>query len=157
MIVFVGSKALGHCTSCEIQDQSETKSRAIKVLPNYSTGGQNQDTDLQPNSGEDTSLDGKWDEKSVTKRSVTITSDCLVFEGESGESYDELLEAMDACQPVKVKYAYAGEESTKYRVGMFIIDSLTRNDPADDDSSFSISLSNSGRVRIKTVSANGGQ
>lgn len=152
MIVFVGGKALGHCSSCEIQDQSETKSRAIKVLPDYA-GESEQDPDLQPAQGEDTTKDGLWEEKSVSKRSVTISADCFVCEDETGSTYDELVALMDAGAPVKVKYAHAGEENSKYRVGKFIITSLQRNDPADDDSSYTISLENTGKVRTRTVAA----
>lgn len=150
MIVFVGGKALGHCTSCEIQDQAETKSRSLKVLPDYSDA-EEADEDLKPSAGEDTSTDGLWDEKSVSKRSVSISTDCLVCKDETGSNYDELLEAMDSGKPVKLKYAYAGEESKKYRVGMFVITSLQRNDPADDDSNYSASFENTGKVRTKKV------
>ncbi len=151
MIVFVGGKALGHCTSCEIQDQAETKSRSLKALPDYSGDDAETDTDLLPSEGEDTSTDGLWDEKSVSKRSVSISTDCLVCKDEKGATYDELLEAMDSGEPVKLKYAYAGEETKKYRVGLFVITSLQRNDPSDDDSTYSASFENTGRVRTKTV------
>lgn len=148
MIVFIGDKAIGHCSSCEVQDSAETKSRAIKVLPDYSTGGQNQDTDLAPVAGEKAGL---WDEKSVSKRSVTINADAFVCDPESGMGYDDLVEAMDTAEPVKVKYAHADEANSKYRVGLFVITSLTRNDPADDDSTLSLTVENSGPVRTKTV------
>ena len=46
MIVFLGTKPLGHCTSCEIQDQAETKSRSLKVLPDYNDTEQT-DEDLK--------------------------------------------------------------------------------------------------------------
>ena len=101
--------------------------------------------------GEDTSTDGLWDEKSVSKRSVSISTDCLICKDEKGATYDELLEAMDSGEPVKLKYAYAGEEAKKYRVGLFVCTSLQRNDPADDDSTYSASFENTGRVRTKTV------
>lgn len=147
MIVFLGGKAIGHCSSCEVQDSAETKSRAIKVLPEYSSGEQ-QDTDLTPVAGE---KPGLWDEKSVSKRSVTINADAFVCDPESGMGYDELVEAMDAAEPVKVKYAHADEVNSKYRVGLFVITSLNRNDPADDDSTLSLTVENSGPVRTKTV------
>lgn len=150
LIVFFGGKALGHCSSCEIQDQAETKSRAIKSLPDY--GESESDTDLQPAAGEDTSTDGLWEEKSVSKRSVTINAEGFVCKDETGTTYDELVAAMDAGVPVKVKYAHKDEQNKKYRVGMFLITSLTRNDPADDDSTYSITLENTGRVRVKTIS-----
>ncbi len=151
MIVFVGGKALGHCTSCEIQDQAETKSRSLKALPDYSGADDETDTDLLPSAGEDTSTDGLWDEKSISKRSVSVSTDCLVCKDETGATYDELLEAMDSGTPVKLKYAYAGEENKKYRVGLFVITSLQRNDSADDDSTYSASFENTGKVRTKTV------
>ena len=54
---------------------------------------------------------------------------------------------------MKLKYAYKGEENTKYRVGLFVITSLQRNDPADDDSTFSATFENSGKVRVRPVAA----
>lgn len=152
MIVFVGDKALGHCSTCEIQDQAETKSRSIKTLPNYAGTGET-DPDLLPSEGEDTSKDGLWDEKSVSKRNVTITAEGFVCKDETGSTYDELVAKMDAAEPVKVKYAHAGEQTTKFRVGKFLITGLNRNDPADEDSTYSITLESSGRVRTKAVAA----
>lgn len=149
LIVFVGSKALGHCSTCEIQDSAETKSRAIKALPNYA--GSESDTDLQPSQGEDTTKDGLWEEKSVSKRSVTITAEGFICEDETGESYDELVAKMDAGEPVKVKYAHKDEASTKYRVGRFLITSLKRSDPANDDSTYNITLENTGKIRTKVI------
>lgn len=149
LIVFVGSKALGHCSTCEIQDSAETKSRAIKALPNYA--GSESDTDLQASQGEDTTKDGLWEEKSVSKRSVTITAEGFICEDETGESYDELVAKMDAGEPVKVKYAHKDEASTKYRVGRFLITSLKRSDPANDDSTYNITLENTGKVRTKVI------
>lgn len=149
LIVFVGAKALGHCSTCEIQDSAETKSRSIKALPNYASAGS--DTDLQPAAGEDTTKDGLWEEKSVSKRSVTITAEGFICEDETGEDYEALLAKMDAGEPVKVKYAHKDEASSKYRVGMFLITSLKRNDPANDDSTYNITLENTGKVRTKTI------
>ena len=149
LILFMGTKALGHCSSLEIQDQAETKSRAIKSLPDYSE--QESDTDLQPSAGEDKTKDGLWDEKSVSKRNVTINAEGFVCDEESGVGYDDLLEMMDNAVPVKAKYAYDGEENQKYRVGKFIITNLQRSTPADDDETYSLTLENTGRVRTKTV------
>lgn len=149
LIVFVGSKALGHCSTCEIQDSAETKSRAIKALPDYA--GSESDADLQPSQGEDTTKDGLWEEKSVSKRSVTITAEGFICEDETGESYDELVAKMDAGEPIKVKYAHKDEASTKYRVGRFLITSLKRSDPANDDSTYNITLENTGKIRTKVI------
>ncbi|MGN1211754.1 MAG: phage tail tube protein [Candidatus Cryptobacteroides sp.] len=150
MILFADGKALGHCSSCEIQDQSETKSRSIKTLPVYD-GDDELDEDLKASEGEDTSKDGLWDTKTVSKRSVSISAEMFVCKNETGATYDELLAKMDAGEPVKVKYAHKGEENSQYRVGLFIITSLTQSAPSDDDVTCSISLENTGKVRVKKV------
>lgn len=150
MILFIDNKPVGHCTSCEIQDQAETKSRSIKTLPAYDEE-EVTDPELKPSEGEDTSKDGLWDRKTVSKRSTSISAEALVCKNETGTTYDELLAKMDAGEPVKVKYAHKGEENSQYRVGMFVITSLTENSPSDDDVTCSISLENSGKVRVKKV------
>ena len=54
-------------------------------------------------------------------------------------------------EPVTVRYALRGEETTKYREGKFLITSLEETSPSDDDSTYTISLENSGTVATKTV------
>ena len=149
LILYVGNKAIGHCSSLEIDDSAETKSRSIKSKPDYSE--QESDSDLQPAADEDKKKDGLWEEKSVSKRNVTINAEGFVCDDESGISYDDLLDLMDNAEPVKAKYAYDGEENVKYRVGKFIITALKLNTPSDDDVTYSLTLENTGRVRTKRV------
>lgn len=154
LITYVGELAIAHCSSCEIQYGTETKSRATKVDPDYST--EETDTEIKVQTSDDTSNDGKWDEKSISKMNVTITAEGMVGYDETGETYDKLEDAFLKGEKVKVKYAHALEKNSCYRVGWFLITALTRSDPSDDDSTFNVTFENSGPVRKRKVEASGG-
>lgn len=128
MILLVNDTPLGHSKSCSIQNQAETKDRATK----------------------ETSNTGKWKEKSVSGLSVSVSAEGFVF-ADDEMGYDTLLALWEKGEPVTLKYAYRGEEAKKYRTGQFVITSLEESDPADDDSTYSISLENSGEVKTVEV------
>ena len=96
---------------------------------------------------------GAWSEKRVTKLGVSITVEALtVYNVDCG--YDKLLEIMKSRQPVLLKYGFKEEETgDTYEEGKFVITSLEKNDPADDDSTYSASFENSGEVTTKKKSA----
>lgn len=96
---------------------------------------------------------GAWSEKRVTKLGVSIKVEALtVYNVDCG--YDKLLEIMKSRQPVLLKYGFKEEEAgDTYEEGKFVITSLEKNDPADDDSTYSASFENSGEVTTKKKSA----
>lgn len=96
---------------------------------------------------------GAWSEKRVTKLGVSIKVEALtVYNVDCG--YDKLLEIMKSRQPVLLKYGFKEEETgDTYEEGKFVITSLEKNDPADDDSTYSASFENSGEVKTKKKSA----
>ena len=96
---------------------------------------------------------GAWSEKRVTKLGVSIKVEALtVYNVDCG--YDKLLEIMKSRQPVLLKYGFKEEETgDTYEEGKFVITSLEKNDPADDDSTYSASFENSGEVTTKKKSA----
>ena len=151
VITYMGDVAIAHCTSCEIQYGAETKSRATKVEPDYSEA--ETDEEIKAQEGDDTSNDGKWDEKSISKMNVTVTAEGMVGYDEQGQTFDKLEDAFLHGKKVKVKYAHTAEKNKCYRVGWFLITSITRTDPADDDSTFNITFENSGPVRKRKVAA----
>ena len=95
---------------------------------------------------------GAWSEKRVTKLGVSIKVEALtVYNVDCG--YDKLLEVMKSRQPVLLKYGFKEEETgDTYEEGKFVITSLEKNDPADDDSTYSASFENSGEVTTKKKS-----
>ena len=95
---------------------------------------------------------GAWSEKRVTKLGVSIKVEALTVYVDCG--YDKLLEIMKSRQPVLLKYGFKEEETgDTYEEGKFVITSLEKNDPADDDSTYSASFENSGEVTTKKKSA----
>ena len=125
----------GHSKTCTISNKADTKERSVKpTIEDKAKAG----------------AAGKWKEKSVNALSVSISTEGFKFYG--GEmGYDKLLELWEKSEPVTVRYALRGEETSKYREGKFIITSLDESSPSDDDATYSLSLENSGPVETKTV------
>lgn len=129
-------KPLGHSTSCKISDSTETGERVTKEAST-----------------------GKWKEKYVKSLAEQIQADGFVYDGDDAATkvgLPTLKELWLAAQPVKVRYAYRGEESTKYYEGDFIISNLENDGPADDDEKYSITLDNTGAVAPKPANAGNG-
>lgn len=126
---------MGHSKTCTIRNKAETKERAVKPTLEEKKAAANA---------------GKWKEKSVSGLSVEISSEGFKFYGDD-MGYDKLLELWEKSEPVTVRYALRGEETTKYREGKFLITSLEETSPSDDDSTYTISMENSGPVETKTV------
>lgn len=130
LLMFVGGKAIGHCSTCEITHNTESKERAVKP-PAKQTGGNT----------------GKWTEKSVTKLSESLSAEGFCFYDETECGYSELLALWQKAEPVEVKYAHRGEDSMRYRSGKYVITNLKQTRPADDDASYSVSLESTGEVK----------
>lgn len=126
MLVYVGGKAVGHCTTHTTTMTSETKDRAVKPVATKSISA------------------GLWKSKGVTGLSISISSEGLVFYGESETGYKALVAAWKAGKSIEVKCMERENSEKPYIKGMFVITSLDRTDPANDDSTYSVSLENDG-------------
>ena len=126
MLVYVGGKAVGHCTTHTITMNSETKDRAVKPVATKSISA------------------GLWKSKGVTGLSISISSEGLVFYGESETGYKALVAAWKAGKSIEVKCMERENSTQPYIKGKFVITSLDRTDPANDDSTYSVSLENDG-------------
>lgn len=126
MLLYLGEDAFGHCTTHTATMNSETKDRAVK--PAASNAKTN----------------GMWKEKGVTGLSIAISAEGLIYDGETEASYQKMLAAWKSGQPVKIKCMQRGESKKPYLAGSFIISSLERTDPAQDDSTYTINLDNNG-------------
>lgn len=117
---------LGHSTGCKISDSSETGERVTKEVTT-----------------------GKWKEKYVKSLAESIQADGFVYDGDDAAdkaNLPTLKELWMTGQPVKARYAYRGEEQTKYYEGDFVITSLENDGQAGDDEKYSITLENSGAI-----------
>lgn len=126
MLLYLGEDAFGHCTTHTATMNSETKDRAVKPVASKAK------------------TNGMWKEKGVTGLSIAISAEGLIYDGETEASYQKMLAAWKSGQPVKIKCMQRGESKKPYLAGSFIISSLERTDPAQDDSTYAINLDNNG-------------
>ena len=126
MLLYLGEDAFGHCTTHTATMNSETKDRAVKPAASKAK------------------TNGMWKEKGVTGLSIAISAEGLIYDGETEASYQKMLAAWKLGQPVKIKCMQRGESKKPYLAGSFIISSLERTDPAQDDSTYTINLDNNG-------------
>ncbi len=126
ILLSVGGKAIGHCTSHTLTFNSETKDRAVKPAASagYSAG--------------------LWKGKGVTGLSISVSAEGLRYYGEAENGWDELSALWGAGAPVTVKAFQREGDSDPYLEGSFVISSLEETSPAQDDATYSISLENNG-------------
>ena len=135
MLVCVGDKAVGHSTTHTTNMTSEIKDRAVK-----------------PKASKPISA-GLWKGKSVVGLSISISVDGLVFYGESETGYKALVAAWKAGKSVKLKCMERENSEKPYDKGDFVVSSLDRTDPAQDDSTYSAKFENDGEPDILDESA----
>lgn len=126
MLLYVGGKAVGSCTSHTVTFNSETKERAVKPVASKAISS------------------GLWKGKGVVGLSYSISGEGLVFYDETECGFRELFALWKAGRPVAVKCMERENSDQPYLEGNCVITSLERTDPAQDDSTYSISLENDG-------------
>lgn len=132
LLVKVAGNAVGHCTSHTTTYNTDSKERSVK-----------------PAASEGISA-GLWKGKGVTGLSVQIKCEGLRFYDEKETSFKALVTAWKAGKPVAVEAferSEAGGTAPKsYLTGSFVITSLEESAPAQDDSTYSLTLENDGEV-----------
>lgn len=130
MLLYVDGKAVGSSTTHSTSFASETKERAVKPVASASIAS------------------GLWKKKGIIGQSVSITAEALVFYNETENGFADLLAAWKAGKSVDVKCMERENSDKPYLTGKFVIASLERTDPAQDDSTYSISLENDGEITV---------
>ena len=126
MLLYVGGKAVGSCTSHTTTFNSETKERAVKPVATAGISG------------------GPWKKKGVVGLSYSISAEGLVFYDETENGFKELFALWKSGKSVEVKCMEREQSEKPYLAGKCVIASLERTDPANDDATYSISLENDG-------------
>ena len=139
LLLSVGGKAVGHCTSHTLTFNSETKDRAVKPAASASYSS------------------GLWKGKGVTGLSISISAEGLRFYGETENGYDELAAKWGKGQAVEVKAFQREGDASPYVVGNFVIASLEETSPAQDDATYSISLESDGEPSTYPGKESGGE
>ncbi len=130
MLLYVNGDAIGHCTTHTCTYNSETKERTYKPVATAARA-----------------TSSLWKDVGVTGLSISLSAEGLIFDGESEASYQKLQAIWKTGAKVQVM-CMARELETPYLQGNFIITSLERTDPAQDDSTYSISLDNAGEPDV---------
>lgn len=136
ILLSVGGKAVGHCTTHTLTFNSETKDRAVKPAASQSYSA------------------GLWKGKGVMGLSISISAEGLRFYGESENGYDEIAAKWGKGLAVEVKAFQREGDETPYVQGNFIITSIEETSPAQDDATYTVNLESDGEPTIypgKTV------
>lgn len=126
LLLMVGGKAVGHCTSHTLTFNSETKDRAVKPAASAAKSS------------------GLWKGKGVTGLSISISAEGLRFYDETENGHEQIAPLWGKGDSVEVKAFKRGGDMTPYVAGKFVIASLEETSPAQDDATYSVSLENDG-------------
>ena len=126
LLLKVGGKAVGHCSSHTLTFNSETKDRAVKPAATAAKSS------------------GLWKEKGVTGLSISISFEGLRFYDETESGYEQIAPSWGKGESVEVEAFKRGNDNTPYVKGNFVIASLEETSPATADATYSGSLENDG-------------
>lgn len=130
LLLNVGGKALGHCTTHTLTFNSESKEHAVKPLASLAAQS------------------GLWKEKTITALSVNISGEGFRYDGETENGIAELMALWGAGTPVEVKAYERSNDTSPYLTGDFVITNVEETSPAQDDVTYSISLENAGEPSV---------
>ncbi len=130
MLLNVGGKAIGHCTTHTTTYNSETKDRAVKPVATAKKSA------------------GLWKGKGVVGLSISISAEGLRCYKETENGFVETATLWGKGQSVDVQAFEREKDTTPYLKGKFIIDSIEETNPAQDDGKYTINLSNDGEPEI---------
>ena len=136
LLLLIDGKAIGHCTTHQVQIQAETAERAFKQPAS------------QPQSNK-----SLFKKKTIKGISVSVSAEGLVFFNESEGGCAELMKKALAGETVEVRCfvrstsgATGAEGSTPYLSGPFVITSHQHTGATDEDATYSVQLENDGEV-----------
>lgn len=128
MLLMIGEKAIGHCTTHNVSISAETKDRAVK--PPMA----------------DALTTALFKEKGITGLSVSISCEGLHYYGEGENGLAALMALAAAATPVTVKCFERSNDTKPYLSGSFVITKCDHTMPANDDVTYSLDLENTGAV-----------
>lgn len=130
LLVNVGGKAFGHCTTHTTTFNSETKERAVKPVASAAKSA------------------GLWKGKGVTGLSIQIKADGLRVYTEEENGFTEIAPSWGKGESVEVLAFERGKDSAPYLKGKFVITTLEETAPAQDDTTYTITLDNDGEPEV---------
>lgn len=130
LLLNVGGKAIGHCTTHTTTYNSETKDRAVKPVASAAKSA------------------GLWKGKGVTGLSISISAEGLRYYNETENGFEQVAPMWGKGQSVQVKAFKREGDANPYLQGNFVIASIEETSPAQDDATYTINLENDGEPDI---------
>ncbi len=130
LLLMVGDKAVGHCTTHTLTFNSETKDRSVKPVASAAKTA------------------GLWKEKGVSSMSISVSAEGLRFYNETENGYEEIAALWGKGESVQVKAFKRGGDNSPYLQGKFVISSIEESSPAQDDATYTINLENDGEPDV---------
>lgn len=130
LLLMVGGKAIGHCTTHTITFNSDTKERTVKPVASAAKSA------------------GLWKGKGISALSISLSAEGLRFYDETENGYTETAALWGVGQSVDVKAFLRGSDADPYLSGKFVITSLEETSPAQDDATYTINLENDGEPDV---------
>lgn len=137
LLLNVGGKAIGHCTTHTTTYNSETKDRAVKPVATAKKSA------------------GLWKGKGVTGLSISISAEGLRYYGETENGFEQVAPMWGKGQSVQVQAFEREGDTTPYLQGKFVIASIEETSPAQDDATYTVNLENDGEPDIYPGSEDG--
>ena len=130
VLIGMGGKAMGGCTSHTTNYNSETKEIIVKPTAD------------KPISS------GTWTRQTVVKQTITISVEGLQSYDETETGVKGILKAWKEGKPVELKGFERESDDQPYLVGNFIVKTMTRTSPANDTATYSAELVNDGEPSV---------
>lgn len=130
LLLNVGGKAIGHCTTHTTTYNSETKDRAVKPVASAAKSA------------------GLWKGKGVTGLSISISAEGLRYYNETENGFEQVAPMWGKGQSVQVQAFKREGDANPYLKGQFVIASIEETSPAQDDATYTINLENDGEPDI---------
>lgn len=124
LLLKVGGKAIGHCTTHTITYNTDTTEH--KVKPEADKPKEN----------------ALFTNKTPSGLNISISFEGLRYVGEKENGFDELVALWGAAEPIEVEGFKRGEGEAAYLKGKFVLDSIEEVNSADDDATYSGQMSN---------------
>lgn len=130
LLLSIGGKCVGHCSSHSVTYNSDTKEHAVK-----------------PESVKAKSS-GLWKGKAVVSLNISISAEGVRFYSETENGFEQIVPMWGKGQSVEVQSFARGGDTSPTLKGKFVITKIEETNPAQDDATYSIDLENDGEPDV---------
>lgn len=130
LLLSIGGKCVGHCSSHSVTYNSDIKEHAVKPEA------------IKAKSS------GLWKGKAVVSLSISISAEGVRFYSETENGFEQIVPMWAKGQSVEVQSFARGGDTSPTLKGKFVITKIEETNPAQDDATYSIDLENDGEPDV---------